>query len=304
MFCSACANKVNEFTTFCPGCGNPISLYAELQPGTLILNKYEVLQEKITETQFSKIYKAKDIIQTQELVSVKEHKPSPKATPSQRSEDTIQHRYEASFLKQINSPFVVKFLDAAIHNGKHLIIMEYINGPTLKEYKALRGKLSEQETIKLGKDILAGLIAIHGAKIIMRDIKLHNLIYDFNIVKHIDFGIATKADRKMPENLALFHTIYYSAPEQRRGEETYYTSDIFSVSASLLMVMVESSINETQLDTQLQIKNGNPLNVEDVIKLCPNMTRKFAGYIARGMNPDHRKRWETAEKAYLELCSI
>jgi len=253
----------------------------------------------MSETQFSRVYLARDN-KTLKYAAVKELKLESGATPKQNAEDIAQFKLEISLTK-INSPYVVKLLDSGVENGKFFMVTEFIPGPTLKAFKEIKGVLDEETVIKLAKDILLGVEALHSAGALSRDIKHSNLILNSHVI-HIDLGIGKKIGQHTNRSVKNCFTPFFGAPEQRTGIGSFETSDIYSSCATILWLMANPNLDESQLDILLHTITGPPIETDEILRLCPNMTRKLACFIAKGMHIDHRKRWDSARTAYTELC--
>ena len=254
----------------------------------------------LCETQFSRVYMA---IDTHELnyVTIKEHKPDPNASPEQNAQDIEQFKLEASFLKKISSPYVAKLLGAGTENSRFYMAIEFICGQTLKIIKEANGPIDESFALELAKDIFRGLMDIHPF-CISRDIKPQNLIYNKSHVVHIDFGIAKKTGHQTSRAVRHCYTPLFAPPEQKYGQGTTEASDTFSSCATIFWMI--ASIEESRLESIVSKQDGLPLQAEDVLKVSPGISRKLAAFLAKGMNPNPFKRWQSATEAYIELCNM
>lgn len=273
---------------------------SSLPPGSLVLKIYN-LMSMLCETQFSRVYIAIDTHE-HSYVIIKEHKPDRNASPEQNSQDIGQFKLEASFLKKINSPYVAKLLDSGMENSRFYMVMEFIYGQTLKTIKEVNGPIYEIFALRLAKDIFRGLMDIHSFGIISRDIKPQNLIYNKSHVVHIDLGIAKKIGHQTSRAVRHCYTPLFAPPEQRNGQGTTEASDIFSSCATILWLT--AIMEESQLETILSMPDGSPLQADDVLKASPSISRKLAAFLAKGMNPNPFKRWQSATEAYIELCNM
>jgi len=273
----------------------------ELSPGSLVLKKYEIINN-ISTTSFSRVYLAIEI-KKPIYVATKELKLEPSATPKQNAADITQFKLEISFIKRINSIYVVKLLDSGVENGKCYMVTEFILGPTLKALKEIKGSLDEITVIRFAKDIFLGVKDMHAAGILSRDIKPLNLILNSHLI-HIDLGIGKKIGQHTNRSIKNCFTSFFAAPEQRTGIGSFETSDIYSSCATMLWLMAPPNLNEIQLDNILHTMQGPKIEPGEIQNLCPKISRKFAGFIAKGMHIDHRRRWDSAKTAYEALCGI
>ena len=132
----------------------------------------------------------------------------------------------------LNHPNIVKVYDVSVNDHLQYIVMEYVDGMTLREYLNERGgKLSSRETVHFISQILKALEHAHANGIVHRDIKPQNImLLDNGQLRMMDFGIAriSRADNQMLAGKAM-GSVHYISPEQAKGDETDCTSDIYSV---------------------------------------------------------------------------
>jgi eukaryotic-like serine/threonine-protein kinase len=138
-------------------------------------------------------------------------------------------RREATHAAGLSHPNIVSIFDRGETNGSYYIVMEYVEGRTLKELIRSRGPCPIQVAIAYTRQILAALRYAHRNGVIHRDIKPHNVIVDAEgVVKVTDFGIARAGASQMTEEGAIIGTAQYLSPEQARGAPVDQTSDLYS----------------------------------------------------------------------------
>ena len=139
-------------------------------------------------------------------------------------------RREATHAAGLSHPNIVSIYDRGSINGSYFIVMEYVEGRTLKELIVTRGPCPVPVAISYARQILAALRYAHRNGIIHRDIKPHNVIVDHEgRVKVADFGIARAGDdRQMTEAGSIIGTAQYLSPEQARGAPVDESSDLYS----------------------------------------------------------------------------
>ena len=139
---------------------------------------------------------------------------------------------ESKAISLLNHPNIVKVYDVSVNDHLQYIVMEYVDGMTLREYLNERGgKLSSRETVHFISQILKALEHAHANGIVHRDIKPQNImLLDNGQLRMMDFGIAriSRADNQMLAGKAM-GSVHYISPEQAKGDETDCTSDIYSV---------------------------------------------------------------------------
>lgn len=193
----------------------------------ILSNRYEII-EHVGIGGMSHVYKAFDT-NTNKIVAIKILKEE-----LQNDEEFIKKfKDEANASKEIKHKNVVNNYEIVDEGDLHYIVLEYIEGETLNKYIKKKGKLSNEETVNISKQIAEGLEAAHLKGIIHRDIKPQNIIIDKNnVVKITDFGIA-RAITSTTKNISVIGTVHYISPEQIRNEQVDYRSDIYSLGCTM-----------------------------------------------------------------------
>ena len=191
--------------------------------GMMIAHRYEIIG-KIGAGGMSDVYKAKDTTLGR-YVAIKVLK-------SEFSEDVnfvTKFRTEASSAAGVEHPNIVNIYDVGSENEFHYIVMEYVEGITLKTYIEKKGQLSFKEAVSIAIQVGRGIEAAHNKGIIHRDIKPQNIIISTEgKVKVTDFGIA-KAATSNTINSDVMGSVHYTSPEQARNGYVDGKSDIYSL---------------------------------------------------------------------------
>lgn len=194
-----------------------------LTEGMYIADRYEILG-KIGAGGMSDVYKAKDLTLGR-FVAIKVLK-------SEFSEDlnfVTKFRTEAQSAAGLEHPNIVNIYDVGSEAGIHYIVMEYVEGITLKTYIEKKGQLSFKEAVSIAIQVGRGIEAAHNKGIIHRDIKPQNIIISTEgKVKVTDFGIA-RAVSTNTINSDVMGSVHYSSPEQARNGFVDGKSDIYSL---------------------------------------------------------------------------
>ena len=195
--------------------------------GTIIGDRYEIL-EKVGSGGMADVFRAK-CHRLNRYVAIKILK-------QDYSEDTkfvTKFRGEAQAIAGISHPNIVGIYDVGEENGMYYIVMELVDGITLKKYIEEKGKLSVKEAVGIALQIANGLEAAHSNHIIHRDIKPQNiLIARDGTAKVKDFGIAKAASSNTITANAM-GSVHYISPEQARGGYSDEKSDIYSLGVTM-----------------------------------------------------------------------
>lgn len=191
--------------------------------GTIVGDRYEIL-EKIGVGGMAEVYKGKDH-KLNRFVAVKVLK------EEFRSNDAFVKKFkeEAQAAAGLAHPNIVNVYDVGDENGIYYIVMELVEGITLKEYIERKGRLTIKEATSIAIQVSAGLEVAHNNQIVHRDIKPQNIIISREgKVKVTDFGIA-KATTSQTTTSNAMGSVHYASPEQARGGYVDHRSDIYSL---------------------------------------------------------------------------
>ncbi len=197
--------------------------------GTMLAGRYEILEE-IGKGGMAYVYKARCHFLNR-LVAIKVLK------EELRDDKEFVHRFntEAQAAARISNPHVVSIYDVGFENGLYYIVMEYVDGITLKEYIAEKGVIPWRQAAEFAAQICEGLSAAHKKSVIHRDIKPQNIIMtEGGVLKVTDFGIARATTQATQStSSSTIGTVHYLSPEQARGGYTNERTDIYSLGVVL-----------------------------------------------------------------------
>ena len=216
-----------------------------LKTGTIIAERYEILG-KIGTGGMADVYKAKDH-KLNRFVAVKVLK------PEFREDTTFIRKFksEAQAAAVLTHPNIVNVFDVGDDNGVYYIVMELIEGITLKEYISKKGKLSVKEATSIAIQVSMGLEAAHSHGIVHRDVKPQNIIISMDgKVKVTDFGIARAASSNTISSNVM-GSVHYSSPEQVRGGRDCSSKCLYTGASP------QSGADHSEMYTE---KRGSPLS--------------------------------------------
>ena len=198
-----------------------------LKEGVIIGKRYEIIS-RVGSGGMADVYKAEDH-KLNRLVAIKVLKP-------EFREDTgfiSKFRKEAQAAAKLTHPNIVNVYDVGEDRGLYYIVMELVEGITLRNYIMKKGKLSVKEATSIAIQVSLGLEAAHNQGIVHRDVKPQNIIISTDgKVKLSDFGIA-KASNSNTITANVMGSVHFSSPEQVRGGFSDYKSDIYSLGITM-----------------------------------------------------------------------
>ena len=198
-----------------------------LKEGMIVGERYEIIS-RIGSGGMADVYKARDH-KLNRLVAVKVMK----AEFSEDKDFIAKFRKEAQAAAGLAHPNVVNVYDVGEDNGIYYIVMELVQGITLKDYITRKGKLTVREATSIAIQVSLGLEAAHKNNIIHRDVKPQNIIISVDgKVKLSDFGIARAASSNTISSNVM-GSVHYSSPEQVRGGFSDAKSDIYSLGITM-----------------------------------------------------------------------
>ena len=243
--------------------------------GMMIGDRYEIL-EKIGTGGMSDVYKSKDH-KLNRYVAIKVLKQE----FSENANFVSKFRVEAQAAAGLMHPNIVNVYDVGEENGIYYIVMELVEGITLKKYIERKARLSVKEAVSIAIQVSMGIEAAHNNHIIHRDIKPQNIIISKEgKVKVTDFGIA-KAATSNTITSNVMGSVHYTSPEQARGGYSDEKSDIYSLGITLFEMLTGRVPFNGETTVAIAIKHIQeplpsprdyipeiPLSVEQIVFKC------------------------------------
>ncbi len=268
-----------------------------LNPGLILDDRYEIV-EVVGTGGMSTVYKAKDL-RLQRAVALKVLK-------SEFSNDmnfVSKFRVEAQASAALSHPNIVNVYDVCEDDGKYFIVMELVEGITLKDYIRQRGRLDMNTAIDFSIQIASGLAAAHENHVIHRDIKPQNIIVGSNgSLKVTDFGIA-KAATSNTMSTTNMGSVHYISPEQARGGYSDERSDIYSLGITMYEMVTGRVPFEG--DTNVSIALMHIQN--DIIpptRLYPDIYSSLEKVIMKAVQKKPERRYLTANALIADLNRV
>lgn len=270
-----------------------------LTEGMYIADRYEILG-KVGAGGMSDVYKAKDLTLGR-FVAIKVLK----AEFSENINFVTKFRSEAQAAAGLEHPNIVNIYDVGSENGLHYIVMEYVEGITLKTYIEKKGQLSFKEAVSIAIQVGRGIEAAHNKNIVHRDIKPQNIMISTEgKVKVTDFGIARAATSNTISS-DVMGSVHYSSPEQARNGFVDGKSDIYSLG----IVMYEMVTGRVPFDGDTTVAVAIQHLQEEMVPpsvYAPNLPISMEKIILKctQKNPDRRYSSMTALLADLRKALI
>lgn len=251
-----------------------------------------LLEELVGEGGMANVYRAMDL-KEQRTVAVKILKEE-----CTESEEMVRRfKNESKAISILNHPGIVKVYDVSVTDKIQYMVMEYVDGITLKEYLSQRGgPLTWKETLHFITQVLEALSHAHCKGVVHRDVKPQNIMLQSNgQVKLMDFGIARFSQA---ENYALGNkaigSVHYISPEQAKGMSTDATTDIYSVGVMMYEMLSGKLPFESNSAVSVAIKQISDEAVP-LSKLMPDLPTGLSEICCKAMAKDHRDRYQSAQ---------
>ncbi len=269
-----------------------------LSSGQVINGRYEIIK-LIGEGGMANVYLAYDPI-LKRNVAVK----ILRGDLSNDEKFVKRFKREAISASSLAHPNIVEIYDVGEENGNYFIVMEYVDGVTLKTLIKKRGKMILAEALDITKQVASGLECAHASFIIHRDIKPQNImVLDDGLVKITDFGIAVASNSEsLTQTNSVMGSVHYLPPEQANGTGSTIRSDLYSLGIMMFEMLtgkvpfkgetaVEIAIKQLKepLPSLSMYRDDIPQSVENIIlKACAkNPENRYANASEMLYDLDH-----------------
>ena len=267
--------------------------------GTILKQRYKILRH-IGSGGMAEVYLAEDLLLNRQVAI--------KVLRAQFNDDKTllnQFKHEAQSAARLSSPSIINIFDVCEEDGKSFIVMEYVEGKTLKDLLEEKGRLSPYWAVHIACEIAAGLRHAHKRNIIHCDIKPHNiLITEHMMPKIADFGIARMiSSMTMVYTNSVIGSVHYLSPEQASGKQITAQSDIYSLGI-VLYEMLTGHVpfdGNTAVAVAMMHVEKTPPPLSTYVDGLPHCLQHV---IDKALAKDLTKRYATADEMWQDLNNI
>ena len=264
--------------------------------GQMINERYEIIRA-IGEGGMANVYLALDTILNRKVAV--------KILRGDLAEDekfVRRFQREAISASSLNDPNIVEVYDVGEDDGKYFIVMEYVEGRTLKQLIKKRGSLTLPEVVDIMLQLTSAIAHAHESYIIHRDIKPQNVvILEDGRVKIMDFGIAVALNAgELTQTNSVMGTVYYIPPEQANGGKATVKSDIYSLGILMYELVTGHVPFKGENPVEVAIKHMN----EDIPTICeydPEMPQSIENIILKAAAKNPKNRYSSAMEMHEDL---
>ena len=282
-----------------------------LRKGMFLADRYEIL-EQIGTGGMSDVYRAK-CHKLNRFVAIKVLK-------KEYSEDKTfvsKFRAEAQAAAGLTHPNIVNVYDVGDENGIYYIVMELVEGITLKKYIEKKGKIPYKEAVSIAIQVAKGMQAAHSHHIVHRDIKPQNIIISRDgKVKVTDFGIA-KAASSSTITSSTMGSVHYISPEQARGGYSDERSDIYSFGITLFEMLTgtvpfdgDSTVSvavqhiQEEIPKPSTVADGIPVSIDMIVLKCTQKKTERRYQDAAELIADLKKSLVAPDENFVKMMPV
>lgn len=211
---------------------------------------------------------------------------------------------EAISASSLSHPNIVEMYDVGEDDGRYFIVMEYVEGVTLKNLIKRRGALTLSEVIDIMLQLTSAIACAHDSYIIHRDIKPQNvLILDDGRVKITDFGIAMALNsNELTQTNSVMGSVHYLPPEQANGTGATIKSDIYSLGILMYELLTGNLPFKGDSAVEIAIKQMKE-PIPSIVEQNPNIPQSVENIILKACAKNPKNRYESARQMYEDLTT-
>ena len=267
-----------------------------LSKGQKINDRYEIIKT-IGEGGMANVYLAND--------TILDRKVAIKVLRGDLSNDEKfirRFKREALSVSNLSHPNIVEVYDVGEEDGNYYIVMEYIEGKTLKQLLQKRGALTLNEVIDIMTQLTDGLAHAHEAYIIHRDIKPQNIMIEDNgLVKITDFGIAMALNStQLTQTNSVMGSVHYLPPEQANGKGSTVKSDIYSLGILMYELLTGSVPFKGDTAVEIALKHMKE-KIPSIRKQNPTIPQSVENIVLKATDKNPKNRYDNVRDMYKDL---
>lgn len=267
--------------------------------GKIVDNRYEIIS-LIGVGGMANVYKAIDRL-TGMQVAVK----FLKEEFFENEELVRRFKNESKAISVLSHDSIIKVIDFNITDSEKYLVVEYIDGVTLKEFMDNHGKLSWQDTIVFAGIILSALGHAHSHGVVHRDLKPQNIMLTRDgRLKIMDFGIArlaTASQRTVTDK--AIGSVHYISPEQVRGQSTDSRSDIYSMGIMMYEMLTGKLPFQSETAVSVALKQLSD-EAQPISEIVPDVPKGLEQIIMKAIEKDPEKRYQSAEEMRRDIQKV
>ena len=209
---------------------------------------------------------------------------------------------EALSASKLNHPNIVEMYDVGEDDGRYYIVMEYVQGKTLKSLVKKRGALTLPEVIDIMTQLCSAIICAHDSYIIHRDIKPQNvMILDDGRVKIMDFGIAMALNsNELTQTNSVMGSVHYLPPEQANGSGSTIKSDIYSLGILMYELLIGKVPFKGDNAVEIAIKQMKE-PIPSICKQNPDIPQSVENIVLRACAKNPKNRYDSVKEMYDDI---
>ena len=270
-----------------------------IQIGRIFADRYRIINE-IGRGGMANVYLAEDTILDNRKVAIK-------VLRSNFENDKIaiaRFQREAFAMAELSHPNIVGISDVGEFDNQQYIVMEYIDGMTLKRYINEHAPLTNEEAISITTAILSAMEMAHSHGIIHRDLKPQNvLVSSSGEIKVTDFGIAKAlSETSLTQTNTMFGSVHYLSPEQARGANATVQSDIYAIGIILFELLTGQIPFDGDSAVAIALKHFQE-NIPSISNLNPNVPQALENVVIRATAKDVKDRYVDVTQMMNDLAT-
>ena len=269
-----------------------------IDKGYLLGERYRII-DTLGEGGMANVYLAEDII-LQRKVAVKILRLDLQNEPQTQA----RFQREALATSELSHPNIVSVLDVGTDHGLPYMVMEYVDGPDLKEYIRQNAPLDLHEVIRIMDQILSAVALAHKHNVIHRDLKPQNILMDKRgNIKIADFGIAVALNQSsVTQTNSVMGSVHYMSPEQTRGGLVTKQSDIYSLGIILYELITGTVPFNGDTPVSIALKHAQE-PIPSIRKKDQSVPQALENVVLKATAKDPRDRYATAQAMQADLDS-